>query len=434
MYRLTYHNAKKTLQTSAIHNGRNGKIKPHIDKTRTDGNYIYYGTDLSVSKDLKASEMEYYIKRYSNSLAKQNDRHIKGGHKERVKTMNDIYKNDRTKPVETILQIGDKDKQISAEEMYSIGMEFIKWQEEKFPNYHILDGSFHQDEATPHWHIRGIFDYKKGDGLDINMTGALKDMGIQRPDLSCKEGRSNNPKMTFDNICRTKLIEICKQHSIQIETEPLEKYKSLSVIEYKKHKELLEINKVKQDLLDVSRSLETKGITDKILNNNQSFDKKKYKKMFGRISLSEEEFDELTKILLVSKGINKEMQSLIDKENALKKQETFIKNYSNNDKFKEMVATKNKQIKELNDSIISKNNKLKEVDNAIDALVKDYKDALEVIEYSKKIKQQSAFDMTMKINKLEVLVDNYKRFIETKGIKELYKRYEKSFNTKGLER
>ena len=96
--------------------GRQGKAK-HNDRTYLpeeerprENRYSYVGQKNAPNLTFKEAELRYYEKRYSEGLNARNERYKRQGHKERCKTIEDLYKSDKTCPTETIFQIGDVDK------------------------------------------------------------------------------------------------------------------------------------------------------------------------------------------------------------------------------------------------------------------------------------------------------------------------------------
>lgn len=66
-----------------------------------------------------------------------------------------------------------------------------------------MDYSLHVSEATPHIHFRFVIVARNKNGdLEPALNRGLKQMGIQRPDLSAPESKLNNPLMTFSKSLR----------------------------------------------------------------------------------------------------------------------------------------------------------------------------------------------------------------------------------------
>ena len=104
-------------------------------------------------------EMAYYVDHYSDYVINQNKRHEKARHPDRCKGVEDVLKNKKTCPEESIYQLGTIDEHASVETLVLVFDEFKKEFDERFgSNVHIIDWSLHMDEATPHIHERHVFD------------------------------------------------------------------------------------------------------------------------------------------------------------------------------------------------------------------------------------------------------------------------------------
>ena len=83
-------------------------------------------------------------------IENQNARYVMNRHPERQRYIEDLYKNDKTCPEESIYQIGNIDESISAETLRMIVETFFEeWQERFGTHIKMLDWSLHCDEATP---------------------------------------------------------------------------------------------------------------------------------------------------------------------------------------------------------------------------------------------------------------------------------------------
>ena len=160
------------------HNGRSGKDgvynplhndrrfdpehSEHIDNERVRQNiywdcYQGYTTMADRGKEDNFSfnqiEMAYYVDHYSDYVINQNKRHEKARHPDRCKGVEDVLKNKKTCPEESIYQLGTIDEHASVETLVLVFDEFKKEFDERFgSNVHIIDWSLHMDEATPHIH------------------------------------------------------------------------------------------------------------------------------------------------------------------------------------------------------------------------------------------------------------------------------------------
>lgn len=211
--------------------GRQGNAK-HNDRTYLsederprENRYGYVGHSDAPNLTFKEAELRYYEKHYSEGLNARNERYKKQGHKERCKTIEDLYKSDKTCPTETIFQIGDVNKCADPETLKKCYFEYMKaiqdWNYKHGGHFHILDYAMHFDESTPHVHERAIMDVRDKDGhFIIAQEKALREAGIELPDPSKPEGRYNNRKITFDKFRREMFQEICLKHGLKIEVVP----------------------------------------------------------------------------------------------------------------------------------------------------------------------------------------------------------------------
>ncbi len=228
--RATMHNGRASggKAYSAKHNDRSfDTVKArHINSVPERKNlYFVVGIDGTVDNhpevNFETHEKRVYEALFSESLKKQTERHIKAGHANRVRTMDEYRTAIRTCPEETILQLGTREK-------YADPQAFIKavniWCQQiqaiYGSNLRLTCGSMHFDESTPHCHIRAVWTATGKDGLEVSQTKALKELGIQRPDPTQPEGKHNNAKITFTQQSREIWIAAARECGIEIETVP----------------------------------------------------------------------------------------------------------------------------------------------------------------------------------------------------------------------
>ena len=222
------HNARTTKGGrvfSARHNDRNFNVTKakHIDAAREKSNE-YFWLD---GKNFLESEKIFYKKNFAATIAKKNERALVARHPERIITVDDYRDNPRTCPEETILQIGGKDNHAAADVLLDIVNEFVDWHLRTFPQVKILDVAIHTDETTPHAHLRRVWTATDEDGdLYVSERACLRQMGIERPDLSRKESKHNNAKITYTQRCRTAWEEIVKSHGFKLDEGRIEKSKT----------------------------------------------------------------------------------------------------------------------------------------------------------------------------------------------------------------
>lgn len=240
---------------ATIHNGRTGKdgaYNPkhndrqfdishaeHIDPERVKDNR-YWNWTGDPGKSFEAAEQAFYEKHIQKHLDAQNARYKAQRHAERAKTMDEYRKSPQTCPEEVILMIGKAGDTIPADMMARIIQEQINWEQKTFPGVKVLDVALHMDEqGAPHIHERRAWVYTdKAGNLAISQNKSLEQMGIELPNPDKPRGRFNNRKMTFSRMCREHLLQICRQHGLEIEEIPQERSKNgLTQTEYKARQE-----------------------------------------------------------------------------------------------------------------------------------------------------------------------------------------------------
>lgn len=226
--RVSMHNGRTG---SARHNDRsflNGKtdlqratIAPHIKSNGNENVFWCYQPEVEFSE----AELNFYKTNYLDSLNATNKRYKDQYHPERCKTISDIYNSPKTRPEETILQIGDRYADISKELFVSCVNDYLtwinNWNMEHGDHMHILNVAIHFDEESPHAHIRRVWDYVDKDGFKrLGQNKALEAAGVMFPFPNKEEGRYNNRKISFDQMARETWQKICSDHNIEIEIEP----------------------------------------------------------------------------------------------------------------------------------------------------------------------------------------------------------------------
>lgn len=242
--------------------------------------------------DLTSDEMKFY-ERYTQQLNEQNEKYLQQRQYKRVKSLEDFYNSKRYKPTEEILQYGHFGGDVPDKETYEkMTKEYarrkVEWSKQHGNHLHVLDYANHYDEATPHTHLREIWDYKDDEGiLRVSQEEAMKRAGLELPDPSEPEGRYNNRSMTYTKICREMWQDICEQYGYEVERVPLEngRKKGETVAQYhaRKGRELKakeqelearerELDEVKNDLRAFrDELLEREQRADELLEQAESF-------------------------------------------------------------------------------------------------------------------------------------------------------------------
>lgn len=240
---------------ASMHSGRNGSAKhndrtfisdktpqeireiaPHINQTMTSQNIINQVRQTS-GMDLQAAELKLYTDLFTSALEATNRRYTAQGHKERCKTIEDLYKGRQTRPEETIYQIGNMEHTISPEKLHACYKDYMRrmmeWNQKHGCHMLILNYSMHIDETTPHIHERRVWAYQDSDGhRRIGQNRALKAAGVPLPHPDQPAGRYNNRKMTFDKMARQMWIEACRDHGIEIDDVPAQRVQHKDKQEY----------------------------------------------------------------------------------------------------------------------------------------------------------------------------------------------------------
>ena len=307
--KLTRHNGRsgKHGTYNPRHNDRRFDVEnsEHIDADRARQN-IYWDCyrgftthefrENPEQPDFSFEEIErmFYYEHYSGHVEAQNARNEKTRHTERNRTVEDLLKNNKTCPEETLYQIGTMEQSVPPEVLFQIVTEFQEEFDRRFGSHvHIIDWALHLDEATPHIHERHVFDCENRYGeLCPQQEKALEELGVPLPKPDKPKGRNNNRKQTFDAICRTLLFDICRRHGLHLDQEPsyggrdyLEKQdyilmkqkEQLAAQEQKLEELTLKIEDVEtllDDVSDVAYDKAVEVVTDKVREQTQLEDLK----------------------------------------------------------------------------------------------------------------------------------------------------------------
>ena len=233
--RATIHNGRTSTLGAFTpkHNDRNFNINhaEHINPEKVKLNRYWNWTGKEIT--FEDAERAFYEKHIRQHLDAQNARYRAQRHAERVKSMDEYRRSPQTCPEEVILQIGKLGDTIPADMMARIIQEQINWEQQIFPGVRVLDVALHMDEqGAPHIHERRAWVYTDKDGnTAISQNKSLEQMGVELPNPDRPRGRFNNRKQTFSKRCREHLLQICREHGLEIEEIPQEKSKSGRTLE-----------------------------------------------------------------------------------------------------------------------------------------------------------------------------------------------------------
>lgn len=301
--RATIHNGRtgKDGAYNTKHNDRKFDIShaEHIDQERMKNNK-YWNWTGNQEMSFEDAEAAFYEKHISAHLDAQNARYKAQRHAERAKTMDEYRRSPQTCPEEVILQIGKMGDTIPADMMARIIQEQINWEQKTFPGVKVLNVALHMDEqGAPHIHERRAWVYTDRDGnLAISQNKALEQMGVELPNPDRPRGRFNNRKQVFSRMCREHLLQICREHGLEIEEIPQEKSRSgLSHIAYMTRQEEKKAN----NLYSISSQLENKihalQINERQLDSRIKKKNSEYRNICNNLLTAEKELDIVRNLL-----------------------------------------------------------------------------------------------------------------------------------------
>ncbi len=206
----------------------------HIDQHRTPLNVYLRFSETGQMETIrggkggfnaKEHELDLYEKIYGEGLEARNQRYIKQGHKERCQSMQDLYTNPKTAPMETIFQVGSRQSVIekdirTAALKKAWALTIDEFRKHYADNFIAADMALHLDEAEPHIHFRYLLKAEDRYGHFVpNQNQALKAMGFERQDKDKDESRYNNPLISFTDKLRETFYRNCERQGIQIDRE-----------------------------------------------------------------------------------------------------------------------------------------------------------------------------------------------------------------------
>ncbi len=172
--KMTRHNGRsgKHGTYNPKHNDRRFDIgnSDHIDQERAKQNVYWdcyqgyrFPTDQAdedqITYSFEQIERAYYFEHYGAYCDGQHERNRQSGHSGRDRTPDDLWKDKKTCPEESVIQIGTMEQSVPPEVLAEIAAEFFEEFQSRFGDHiHILDWSLHLDESTPHIHERHVFD------------------------------------------------------------------------------------------------------------------------------------------------------------------------------------------------------------------------------------------------------------------------------------
>lgn len=261
---------------SGKHNDRNFNLDhaSHIaqDRCRENKYYTYNG---ETEQKFCNIEQAYYQEHFAGYLEKKNQKRKAINHKERIQKMSDYYKSRNSRPEDMLIQIGDMNDHVSGEQLWAVANLYRQRFDEAYGEHcKILTMALHMDEATPHIHIRRVWqaEDEKGD-LCVSQHRGLSALGFVEENTEKDIGKYNNAKKTFSRTDRTILRNVCEELGIDIEPDRGIPSEHLDTIQYKLKKDtevhehiLSEINLAELRLEEIRKE------TENLLNIRQDYE------------------------------------------------------------------------------------------------------------------------------------------------------------------
>ena len=233
------------------------KGQPHIDDQKFELNRYWKfeqkDRSFTIHKldggkggfDSRKHELAVYEKLYKDGLEARNERYTKEGHKDRCKTIKDLYSHPKTAPLETIFQIGNSqmlmDGTMQKEDMrekLTQAWDQTMRQVVAMGRGHVipLDAALHCEEAVPHIHFRAALGATDKYGHFIpNQNKALEAMGFdgRNPETGQKD-RYHNPLVAYTDKVREVFYQECEKLGLTIDREVTsESHRQVEMLAYK---------------------------------------------------------------------------------------------------------------------------------------------------------------------------------------------------------
>lgn len=216
------------------HNDRNFDISrsDNIDPGRIFENRYWNCIDGRYDETEKADKMTFsdvelkvYEELFSRQLEATNRTYIANGHPERVTTM-DQWKSQRMHaPEEIVVQVGSMDEMPDWDVARDCLLAYVdrlnEWNEAHGSPMVILDVALHMDETVPHIQLRRTWVWDDNGLLRQGQERALESAGVPLPDPDKAPSKRNNRKKTFDSEMREMWLDICEEHGLIVERDPL---------------------------------------------------------------------------------------------------------------------------------------------------------------------------------------------------------------------
>ena len=208
---------------------------------------------------INREELDFFKSHFSEGLTSKNRRYTEQRHMERVRTIEEMYCTPKTAPEEVSFQVKPHGQEsLDTSVVEQIIKKQLQWEHEQFPQIHYFFDALQEDELDEGaFRVRRVWiAHDKAGNEIVSERKALREMGIERPEASQKEGRFNNAKMTYTTMCRKHLNQLCATYKVDITIESKGKKrhkKSLQAIDSSATK--AEIDAIKQEIKVLKKKL-----------------------------------------------------------------------------------------------------------------------------------------------------------------------------------
>lgn len=161
--------------------------------------YAYNGAE-----NVGEADRLFYEEMLCHGLEAQNERYRKKGNYGRIWTMDEWRRSVRYRPIENVLLVGNTECHFRLRALVETYVKFCDRRKERFGDILFLTSVFTDIRSKiPHIHERYVLLFSDEKGTrHIGIDRALEQAGVGVPFPGSEEGRYNNRKMKFDQMCR----------------------------------------------------------------------------------------------------------------------------------------------------------------------------------------------------------------------------------------
>lgn len=191
---------------------------------------------------------KFYADIFGSYINAQNERNIAARHSERCKTADERYEA-HNGVKEVILQIGNKDQAPDSKCLLEATITLMQHINDHYKQVEVLGFAMHLDETTPHVHLELAFKALNERGEAVpDITKALQQAGVMRPDPQAQRGRYNNELMTFTKDIQQVFLQKAREQDLTLDDIEHNSSKHLTVNDYKQAMMHSDISKAQQKL------------------------------------------------------------------------------------------------------------------------------------------------------------------------------------------